>query len=578
MSKLKRIAFYIRVSTEEQANNPEGSIKNQEDRLHQMLKLKNMESAFGEVAEIFIDRGKSGKDTKRKELQRLLSAIREGKIDLLMTTELSRISRSIRDFSEIWELMQKHNCALMCLRENFDTATAAGEMVLYTLANIAQFERKQVSERVAANIKARSKRGLYNGGPVPVGYKLIQGRPGYLEIDSEQAELVKKCYESFIKEETLSRTARWLNDNGFRLKRHLQGGGRHMRSSQFTIDNLHKILTNPAYIGLKRYQDHGEEKRVKAVWAAIIDKALFLRVNEILKKNRHRKKSHTKTRYPYLLSGITYCEACGDHLSGKSAHGQTKKIGYYEHSWRTKRNSSFSKKELACGNYDRVPASKLEGIVCEQIELLLSDESLAKDLIQKMKAQHKVNAQGKEIKGLKAKISGMNSQLDSLAERLSEIPKSVAATPIFKQMAKITEQKELYVKQLEAYKKQGIELDNKPIEFKHYQELLKTLKEFWLNGDAETKSKIIQWLIHRIDVGKESVTLHYQLIEKNLVREPVKSVSRPLGAGPEEFKKFYVKNSSNSLTFGALTSSRTPLLSGALRFLIVFSSNPFKFS
>ena len=71
-----KVGFYIRVSTEEQAENPEGSIKNQEERLHSYLKLKNMEGSFGEVAGIYIDRAKSGKDTNRPELQRLLQANR----------------------------------------------------------------------------------------------------------------------------------------------------------------------------------------------------------------------------------------------------------------------------------------------------------------------------------------------------------------------------------------------------------------------------------------------------------------------------------------------------------------------
>lgn len=146
------IGLYIRVSTEEQAENPEGSIKNQEERLRGMIKLKNMETNFGEIIDVYIDRAKSGKDTNRPELQRLLHDIRTKKINLVMASELSRISRSMRDFSEIWELMKKSGCGFYSLRENFDTTTAAGEMVLYTLANLAQFERRQVSERVSAKI------------------------------------------------------------------------------------------------------------------------------------------------------------------------------------------------------------------------------------------------------------------------------------------------------------------------------------------------------------------------------------------------------------------------------------------
>ncbi len=143
-----QIAFYIRVSSEEQAENPEGSIRNQEQRLRATVELKNnLEGDFGEVAGVFIDRAKSGKDTNRPELQRLLNAIRRKEINLVMASELSRLSRSIKDFSEIWELMQAHGCGFLSLRENFDTTTAAGEMVLYTVANIAQFERRQVAKQ-----------------------------------------------------------------------------------------------------------------------------------------------------------------------------------------------------------------------------------------------------------------------------------------------------------------------------------------------------------------------------------------------------------------------------------------------
>ncbi len=190
-SKNHKIGLYIRVSTMEQAENPEGSIRNQEERLRQMVRFKNMDQAFGKIVSVYVDRARSGKDTNRPKLQRLLKDIEKEKISLLMVTELSRLSRSIRDFSSIWDLMQIHKCSFMSLRENFDSTTAAGEMILFTLANLAQFERRQCSERVSANFKARAERGLYNGGMLPIGYRLIPEKPGYLDIDKEQAEMVR---------------------------------------------------------------------------------------------------------------------------------------------------------------------------------------------------------------------------------------------------------------------------------------------------------------------------------------------------------------------------------------------------
>lgn len=304
--KSHRIGIYIRVSTEEQAENPEGSIRNQEERLRMTVKLKNMEGHFGDIKSTYIDRAKSGKDTNRPELQKMLMAIRKRELDLVMVTELSRISRSIKDFSEIWQLMQDNGCGFQSLRENFDTTTAAGEMVLFTVANIAQFERRQISERVSANFNARSQRGLFNGGAIPFGYKRIQDKPGFLEIDEEAAPSVQAAFQAFQREGTLAATATWLNEQGFRMKSVREGGGLRTRLGYYTVKNLGQMLRSKFYAGIKIYTQNGETKETEAVWPPLIDKDTFIKVNEILDKNHRRNKEGMSDRYPYLLSGLVY--------------------------------------------------------------------------------------------------------------------------------------------------------------------------------------------------------------------------------------------------------------------------------
>ncbi|MCB9025994.1 MAG: recombinase family protein [Bdellovibrionaceae bacterium] len=570
-----RIGCYIRVSTEEQAQNLEGSIKNQEERLKAHVKLKNMESHFGEIKEIFIDRAKSGKDTNRPELQKLLKAIRAKEIDLVLVTELSRISRSMKDFAEIWELMQKSNCGFQSLRENFDTTTAAGEMVLFSVANIAQFERRQVSERVSANINARAKRGLYNGGCVSFGYELIEGKPGYLKINKKKAKVVKKAFEMFLKEETLQKTAKWLNDNGYRLERIMSGGGRNMRLDFFTVDNLHHMLRNKIYIGVKTYKENGKECGAKAVWEPIVERRIFNKVQKILGQNKSRKKPHSNKRYPYLLTGISFCEKCGDHLSGKSAWGKAGKIGYYEHSWSTKRNSILTKKTFDCGGPRRFLARKLEELVVGEVEKLISQGSFAKELLIEAKKVHESCQGVKETERLKAEIYGFSSQLEALAERLSQLPKSVSATPIFKQMEKVELAKAKSEKQLEDLKRVGSNASDPPIGIKSYSAFLSSLRQLVKSGDPEIKAKIIKRLIHRIEVGEREVKVYFNVDESSLLREPMylgsriflcpkqgkviefpqKDATRPFrgGASAEsaEFLNFSIRECSNSLTFGA---------------------------
>ncbi len=540
-----KICFYIRVSTEEQARNLEGSIKNQTDRLYEAVKFKNLSNDFGEVVSVFIDRAKSGKDTNRPELQKMLFEISEGSINLVMVSEISRISRNMKDFSGIWEMMKKNDCAFYSLRENFDTTTAAGEMVLYTIANIAQFERRQVSERVSANINARAKRGLYNGGSVPVGYKLNPDKKGHLEIDEEMKTLVELAFATFLEKESLSQTARYLNDSGHKLRRFKQGGGKYQRLSHFTVDNLHKMLTNKIYIGIKTFKDGDSTGEAKAVWEAIIDEEIFNRVKLKLKSNFRKKKPHSKSRYPYLLSGITYCLSCGDTMCGKSAHGNGGKIGYYEHSWATKRNSTLTKKTFKCSPH-RVLAKKLEPLVIEKVEELIFGDELAKSLFAKIKDKDNELSSKNEVDSLKAQIYGINSQIDALAERLSELPKELSADPIYKQMKGLEDRKLETGNQLELLMLSDLRVDYRT-NLKDFTAFSTSLREVWPMACSEVKSKIIQRLVHKVEVGEESVAIHFNVDKRNLgpkTKKPSKE---------EGFlsSNFFYHNGSNSLTNGA---------------------------
>lgn len=76
------------------------------------------------------------------------------------------------------------------------------------MASIPQFERRRISERISAIFNSRAQRGLYNGGPFPLGLKRVDGKPGYLEIEKTEAEIVKTAFKAFIREGSLASAAR----------------------------------------------------------------------------------------------------------------------------------------------------------------------------------------------------------------------------------------------------------------------------------------------------------------------------------------------------------------------------------
>ncbi len=505
-----KIGLYIRVSTEEQAENPEGSVKNQEDRLRATVKLKNMENNFGEIKGVYVE-AKSGKNTKRPELQKMLMAIRKREIDLVMVTELSRISRSVKDFSEIWELMQEHNCGFYSLRENFDTTTAAGEMVLLIVASLAQFERRQIAERVSANFNARSKRGLFNGGSIPYGYKRDKDRSGYLVIDEDAAKTVKAAYSALIREGALMPTARWLNEHGFKMHRHKEGGGSKQRSGFFTVDNLQAIVKNKMYLGIKVFKQNDELKEVDAVWSPIVDRDTFDMANAVLLRNKKlsNKNSEGKdTRYPYILTGLLSCKTCGDRLPGKSAHGKREKIGYYEHAWATKKGSHIPGFKHECFPY-RVLAKEIEAAVWAEIEKVLTDDKVCKEIYLEAMKFHKLNPGSREVERYRQTIFSVDEKLETLSERLATLPKSISATPIYHQMEKLESLKKDAENNLRKLELNGVG-SSEPIGLKTYAIFRESLREMLkLNNSAKMKAQIARFLIRSIKVHSDGFDINW---------------------------------------------------------------------
>lgn len=513
-----KIGIYIRVSTEEQAENPEGSIRNQEQRLREAILYRNRSSSFGQLSGVYVDAGISAKDMKRPKLQELLRDVKSGKINLIMVTELSRLSRNNRDFLEMWDLMQEYKCSFMSLREDFDTTTAAGEMLLFQLVNFAQFERKTTSERVTANVQARASRGLYNGGSIPLGFTKHPTNKSSLAIEEEYASTVRLCFTTYLRLESLASTARWLNDNGHKLKVHHEGGGSRMRIGHFTVDNVMRILKNKAYIGIKIYSVKGEERESQAIWEPIVDEITFDLANEKLKKNNCRLKPiKGHNRYPYILSGVTYCLTCGDVMPGKSATGRVGKVAYYEHSWATKRDSCLAKKTFKCEPH-RVLAYKLEPLVWNEFLKIIESEKLILELHAKVKKIHEENNSIKESAKLKSKLYGLNSQLEALAERLAILPSTVSPTHLFKQMEKVeAAKKEVEEKLLRIG---SSDLNQRIVGLDTFSDFAQIVKKTLLeNSDMNFRKMLLQKFIHRIEVGVDKVKIYWNLDRDHYERE-----------------------------------------------------------
>lgn len=196
---------------------------------------------------IFEDRGFSGKNTKRPAFTELMRAVEDGRVGRIVVYRLDRFSRSLADFSALWETLQKNGVAFQSVTEQFDTSGPMGRAMLHIVMTFAQLERETTAARVRDNYRHRVSLGAWPGGPAPYGFALVKSARGGKRVSSlvpdEHAETVRQIFAAYLEPETTLRgLARSLNEKG------LHGPKRE------TWDNvtLSRILKNPVYVRADR--------------------------------------------------------------------------------------------------------------------------------------------------------------------------------------------------------------------------------------------------------------------------------------------------------------------------------------
>ena len=107
----------------------------------------------------FSDEDFTGANTSRPDLQRMLSFIKGGFCDVLVVYQLDRLSRDVRDFANIYALLEEHGVMFISIKENIDTTTPIGRAMMYVTVVFAQMERETIAARVTDNMLGLAKKG-----------------------------------------------------------------------------------------------------------------------------------------------------------------------------------------------------------------------------------------------------------------------------------------------------------------------------------------------------------------------------------------------------------------------------------
>ncbi len=340
-----KIAVYTRVSSEEQAEHGY-SLEAQREKAETFIKSRkdyeNPQILY------FTDEGISGANSieERPALKSLFEKAKNKEIDLVLVWKLDRFFRSTRKTLEAVDELTKNGVGLKSITEEFDTNNPTGRFMMTTLASIAELERETIIQRADLGRERAIRAGIWLGGSPPYGYQ-INHDTKKLEVDKNQAEVVRKIYDLLIKgKQTAHYVQTVINSLGIPTQADITGQRKKTSKNWWNKRTLTRILSNPIYTGRYEYRrkivpqngDYAEnfnppEKVIVSTAPKIIEQGTFEEAQKILLRNREMAKRNVKR--PYLFNKLIYCEECGKKWHGftvgrKCKDGHTSINKYYQ--------------------------------------------------------------------------------------------------------------------------------------------------------------------------------------------------------------------------------------------------------
>ncbi len=341
------VTFYARVSTdhEEQLNSLENQIMYFENYIKSQ---KNWIFVPG-----YVDEGISGTSiNKRDNFIKMINDAKNGKFNLILTKEISRFSRNTIDSIKYTQELLRENVGVFFLNDNINTFETDSELRLTIMSSIAQDEIRKLSERIRFGYKRSIEKGVVPGNDNFYGYKKNKGK---LEIIEEEAKLIRLIFNEYSKGRMgTSKLGHYLYDKYNIVSK---------TNKPLAGTVIGRIIRNPKYKGYfcahkETTIDYHSKKRIRfkpdewivykdnVACPPIVSEEIWERCNEILNKNSHKHKTHTRTDMRYALSGKIKCY----HDGATFIRGgyKNKKTGLMSKYW-------------GCSNYRKYGKEKVNG-------------------------------------------------------------------------------------------------------------------------------------------------------------------------------------------------------------------------
>ena len=499
LNKIYTAGLYIRLSREDDDKTYESeSITNQKSLLLQYVKENNLR-----VYDTYIDDGYSGTYFDRPDFNRLLNDIESGKINMVITKDMSRLGR---DYIGTGNLIEKyfpeHNVRYIAVTDNIDTFLDSSNNDIAPFKSIMNdMYAKDISKKIKSSLKAKMKEGKWVGGRTPFGYDQDKDNKNHLVINPEQAIVVKRIFDMCLEGLSFFKIAKQLTNDGVKTPAQYYNfewkSNYNLKYGEWHSKTIRDILTNRMYIGdmvqNRRSKVNYKVKKViknnpnnyiivENTHEPIIDKETFYEVQKIIPKNKGR----NEKKEIHLLDGLLYCGDCGHRISIQSRRKKDNRCYTICNYYRT-----YMKQKLCTthsNNYD-----ELEKVIVKSLSEMclnyINKDKIKNSTLNNLKDDNKLTNK-KELEILTNDIRQINDNLDIIY--------------IDKLNKKITE---------EQFKRVKLKFENElNIKQKKYSELNNSIND---NINEESKNKMVVEYINKFLSMKEpSRELIINLIDK----------------------------------------------------------------
>lgn len=307
-SRPSRAVLYARVSTQSQV--AEGtSLTSQRERLRAEAERRGIT-----VVDEISDDGVSGSLHSRPGLDRALELVDSGQVDCFFATKVDRVSRSLGGFVALLAQLDGAGVALIALDDNIDMSTPQGRAMTHMRAVFAELERDLIRCRTMEGSERRATEGGWMGGPAPYGYRSVaapDGRGKVLDIDDDEADVVRQASRALVEGATTGEVAAQLNALG-RWPR---------RASRWTHHGLRSLLVeNTGLSGTRSWRRAGRQGRTVAdEVTSSVPAILTVAEHEQMLAVLAATTTQPAKRRAYMLTGHLYGQ-CGQRYQGVPGH------------------------------------------------------------------------------------------------------------------------------------------------------------------------------------------------------------------------------------------------------------------